>query len=138
MHHIAGSFQCAGLLPSWLNSFLSTFLNFYLKKLLQLIYNVLSISAVQQSDPIIHLYTLFSTLSSITFHYKGLDRVSYAVQQDLIAYPLQMQQFTSKLPVHPTTSPSPWANTSLFSMSMTLFLFCRQFIWCHILDSRYK
>ena len=42
------------------------------------------------------------------------------MQQDLIAYPLQMQEFTStnpKIPVYPTPSP-----TSLFSMSMNLFL----------------
>ena len=41
--------------------------------LLQLIYNVLSISAVQQSDPVIHIYViciLFLTLSSIMFHHK--------------------------------------------------------------------
>ena len=39
------------------------------------------------------------------FHYKWLDTVPCTAQQDLIAYPLQMQQFASnnpQLPVHPT------------------------------------
>ena len=37
------------------------------------------------------IYILFLTLSSIMFHHKWLDIVPCAVQQDLIAYPLQMQ-----------------------------------------------
>ena len=71
---------------------------------------------------------LFLTLSSIMFHHKWLGRVPCAMQQDLIAYPLQMQWFAStipQLPVHPTLSASPLATTSLFSKSMRLFLFCR-------------
>ena len=50
-------------------------------------------------------------------HHKWLDRVPRAVQQDLIAYPLQMQSFASvnpKLPVHPSPSSSPLATTSLW------------------------
>ena len=39
----------------------------------------------------IYIYILFLTLSSIMFHHKWLDRVPCAVQQDLIAYLLQMQ-----------------------------------------------
>ena len=59
-----------------------------------------------------------------------LDRVSCAIEQDLIAYPLQTQQFAStnpKLPVHPNyqTSPSPLTITSLLAISMSLFLFYR-------------
>ena len=48
---------------------------------------------------------LFLTLSSIMFHHNWLDIVSCAIQQDFIAYPLQMQAFAPtnrKLPVHPT------------------------------------
>ena len=37
------------------------------------------------------LYILFVTLSSIMFHHKWLGIVPCAIQQDLIAYPLQMQ-----------------------------------------------
>ena len=57
---------------------------------------------------------------------KRLDRVPWAVQQDLIAYPFSMQQLAStnpKLPVQPTPSASPLATTSLFSVSVSLFLF---------------
>ena len=57
-----------------------------------MIYNVLSIFAVQQSDPVIHIYmyiytltyVLFLILSSILFYHKRLDIVPCAVQQDLI------------------------------------------------------
>ena len=71
-----------------------------------------------------YTYILFLTLSSIMFHQKWLDVVLCALQQDLIAYPLQMQWFAftnPKLPVHPTPSPSHFATTTLFSMSMSLF-----------------
>ena len=40
------------------------------------------------------------------FNHKWLDVVSCSIQQDLIAFPLQMQYFAftnPKLPVHPTT-----------------------------------
>jgi len=61
-------------------------------------YNALLISAVQQSDPIIHVHTFFFlTLSSIMFHHKGLDIVPCAIQQDLITYPVQS---TSRLGNH--------------------------------------
>ena len=39
----------------------------------------------------IYKYIIFLKLSSIMFDHKCLDVVPYAVQQDLIAYPLQMQ-----------------------------------------------
>ena len=55
----------------------------------------------------------FLDCSSIMFYHKWLDIVPCAIQQDLIAYPLQMQQFPStnpKLPVHPTPSPSATTN----------------------------
>ena len=73
-----------------------------------------------------YTYVLFLTLSSVMW----LDIVPCAIQQDLIAYPLKTQWFAStnpKLPVHPNyqTSPSPLATTSLFAMSMSLFLFYR-------------
>ena len=76
-----------------------------------------------------HTYTFFSPhyppSCSIT---SDLIWFPCAIQQDLIAYPLQMEYFTStnsKLQVHPTPSPSPLATTSLFSKSMNLFLLCR-------------
>ena len=58
-------------------------------------------SKVTQSHVYIYIYThsfshsilhiLFLILSLIMLHHKRLDIVSYAIQQDLIAYPLQMQ-----------------------------------------------
>ena len=55
----------------------------------ELIYSVVSISAVQHSDPVIYIYTyvLFLILSSIVVYPKRSDIVSPAVLQDLIAYP---------------------------------------------------
>ena len=51
---------------------------------LQLIYNVLSFSAVQQSDPVVRSrYILSVTLSSILFHQRRLDGGPCAVQQEL-------------------------------------------------------
>ena len=41
------------------------------------------------------IYILFFTLSSIMFHHKWLDMVPCAIQQNPIAYPLQMQWFAS-------------------------------------------
>ena len=45
-----------------------------------LVYSVESISAVQHSDSVIHIYTLFILLYSIIFHPKRLDIVPCAVQ----------------------------------------------------------
>ena len=39
----------------------------------------------------VYIYILFLTLSSIMLHHKQLDIVPCAIQQDLIAYPPQMQ-----------------------------------------------
>ena len=41
--------------------------------------------------PVIHVYILFLTLSSIKFHHKWLETFPCAIQKDLIVYPLQMQ-----------------------------------------------
>ena len=52
-----------------------------------------------------YTYILFLTLSFIMFHHKWLDIVPCALQQDLTAYPLQVQEFASanpQLPVHCT------------------------------------
>ena len=43
-----------------------------------------------------------------------------------------------RLPIHLPPSPSPLATTSLFSVSGSLFLFCRWVRVCHILDSTSK
>ena len=54
------------------------------------------------------------------FHHKWLDIFPCALQQGLIAYPLQTQWSASlkpRLPVHPAPSPSPLTTTSLLSKS---------------------
>ena len=53
----------------------------------QLIYDVLSSSALKQCDTVIHIHTFFS---HVIFHHslsQWLDIAACAVQQDLIAYP---------------------------------------------------
>ena len=118
---------------------------FKLKYKVQQIYNVVPISAVQQNDSVTCIYidryihTFFFMFFSIMVYPRRLGIGPCAMQQDLIAYLLQMQQFTSanpKLPIHPILS--PLATISLFSMSVSLFLFYRQVHLCHVLDSIYK
>ena len=79
-------------------------------------------STVQQGDPDIHVYILFSHI--IMLHHRWQDIVPSAIQQDLTTYPFQRQQFAfinPKFPVHHIPFPSPLATTSLFSMSMIFF-----------------
>ena len=74
----------------------------------------------------IHIH-IFLILSSILVYPKRLDRVPCAVQHSLMADPFSVSGFASTNPtlsVHPT--PSPLATTSVFSVSVSLFLFCRQ------------
>ena len=69
-----------------------------------------------------HVDILFLTLPSIMFHHKRLGIVPCAIQQNLIAYLLQMQEFVSTKPkLLAIYSPPPLATTSLFSMSMSFF-----------------
>ena len=53
----------------------------------ELIYSVVLISAVQQSDSVIHVYTSFFIFFSIMVYPRRLDIVSCAIQQDLVVYP---------------------------------------------------
>ena len=93
----------------------------------QLIFNVVLISAVQQSDSVLHIYILFHILS----HY-GLSQdteyssLCYTVGPCclsilyIIVCICQSQTPTPSLPTF-----LPLGNYSLFSMSVSLFLFCR-------------
>ena len=106
--------------------------------LLQLICNVLSIYAVQKYIfcTVVHMYIF----SHIILHHVSsrVTIVPCAIEQNLIAYPLQMQQFVStnpRLQVHPTPSLSLMATSSLFSKSMSFFSVKR--LIC-ALYSRYK
>ena len=114
------------------NFFFCCLFNYFLFAKLTL--EISNCTNVQQSDPITHIYTFFLShyLSSIMFHHKWLDIVHCAIQQSLIVYPLQMQQFASinpKLPVHPSF---PHGNhKSVLQVHELVYL-------CHILNSRYK
>ena len=67
---------------------------------------VVSISALQQSDSVIHIYPFpFLLFSSILVYPKRLDRVPCAGQQDLTADPFSMSRFpsaNSNLPLYPS------------------------------------
>ena len=75
----------------------------------------------------IYIYIFSFSFSHIFFHHvpsQVTNIVSYAIPQDHIACPLQMQVFASmnpKLPVHSTPFPSPLTTTSLFSKPMSFF-----------------
>ena len=102
---------------------------FFLKIFIfSIIYSVISISAVQQSDPVIHIYiyihththTLFLTLSSIMLHHKWLDipvlqsRISLLIHSKCNSMYL-LTQISQSIPLLPTPPwqpqvwfPSPW------------------------------
>ena len=61
----------------------------------QLIYNVALISAVQQNDSVIHIYTLFFIFFSIMVYPRILNIVLCATRQNLVVYPFCVQLFTS-------------------------------------------
>ena len=102
------------------------------------------ISAAQQSDLLIHIYIsiLFKKIffSHIDYH-RILSRVCSAIQQIPVG-----QSKNGKPPVHsiplvhpyPPLNLSPLVTISLFSNSVSLFLFCNKFICILFLDSMYK
>ena len=94
----------------------------------------MSISAVEQSGPVMHAYAFF-------FSYY---LPSYSIQRDWIQFPMLYNRISllnlskcNSLHLLTLNSPSPssLATTSLLSMSVSLFPFCRQGDLCHILDS---
>ena len=120
---------------------------YFLKILLWLVYNVLSISAIQQSDPVTHAHTRAHThthththiiLTSCSLHYPCIilhhvpsQVIRYivfcAIQQDLLACTFQMQEFSStnlRFPIHPSPSPAP-LHTLFCPTCPWSFLFCR-------------
>ena len=88
----------------------------------------------------IYIYLLFFRFYSHIGHYRVLSRVACAIQQVLISYLFYIQQcvfVNPNLPIYPISS-SPLVTISLFSTSVTLFLFCKQVHLYHFLDSTYK
>ena len=70
---------------------------------------------------------IFVIFFSIMVYYRILNIVFCVTQKDLVCL-FSMYYFASanlKLPLHPCPTPSPLATTSLYSMSVSLFLFCR-------------
>ena len=101
-----------------------------------MIYSFVSISAVQQSNLVIHIHihSFFNTILSWSFPEVYIS-LYYTVGL-LVVY---LASTNSKLPVPPAlTSSSRLAITSLFSMSVCLFVFYRYIHLCHILDYTYK
>ena len=106
----------------------------------QLIYNAVLITAVQQSDLVIHTCMLLHFFSIMVYH-KILNIAPSVKEQDLATYLFYTYLFASanlKLPVQLSLIPSPLATASAFSMPLILFLFHRQFRQCHILNFTHK
>ena len=85
----------------------------------------------------IYIYIIFLILSSIMFYPKRLDivpvlynRTSFFIHSTCNHLNLLISNSQSIL----LLSPSPLATTSLFSMSVSSSLLCRQVHLCHILD----
>ena len=56
-----------------------------------MLYNVVSISAVQQSDSVIHTYTFFFIFFSIMAYPRILSIVPCAAQYDFVVYPFYIR-----------------------------------------------
>ena len=94
----------------------------------QWIRHVMSTSPVQQSDPVSRIHTC--ALAWFIFR-PGLS------QEVPVADPFSVSGLAStdpKLPVQPSPSAAP----CLGSVSVSLFLFCRQVYLCHSLDATWK
>ena len=88
---------------------------------------MLSIYAIQQIDAVVHIHSFSHNI----FHHVpsqviGYSSLCYKAEFQCLSTPnAVVWTVNPKLLVHPTPSPSPLATTSLFSMSMSSFLFCR-------------
>ena len=98
------------------------FLKIYFTEV-QLIYNVVLIPAVQQIDSVIHIYTFFFIFFSIMVYHRILNivRTLLFIHSTYNSLHLLIPNSQS-IPPPPL---SPLATTSLFSMSVSLFLFHR-------------
>ena len=92
----------------------------------------------------IYTYIYTHSFSHIILHHVLLQVIRYivpcAIQQDLIAHPLQMHEFSSanpRFPIHPTPPTSSLTNISLSYMSMIFSVLVTDHL-CYVLDSTYK
>ena len=75
-----------------------------------------------------NIYIFFSRFFSLIGYYKILGIVPCAIQQVLVVHLFYIQQcvyVNPKFPIYPSPPFSPLVTISLFSMSVSLFLFCR-------------
>ena len=112
---------------------------------LQLLYNVVLVSAVQKSESAVSIHlSLFFGFPPHLGHHRALSRVHWAIQQVLISYLFYTWQYiyiyiyiciydNPILQVHATTSfPSLVSIPSLFCTSVALQLFYKQVhLYCH-------
>ena len=115
----------------------SFFFFVYLFVQVELTYNIVLISAVQRSDSVIHIYILFIFFSIMVYH-KMLNMVPCAVGQDMLFIHSGHNSLHLLVPNSQPNLPFCWQSLSLFSRSVSLFLFCRQVHLCLILDPTYK
>ena len=116
------------------------FLTYFIE--VQLIHSTVCISAVQQSDSVIHTHMYSFSYSFPLWFITGYwipfpvlySRTLLFIQPVYKSLPL----LTPNSQCIPALLSSPLATTSLFSVSGSLFLFCRYVHLCHILDSTYK
>ena len=108
----------------------NTFFFFLIFIGVQLIYNVVLVSGVQQSESVMHIH--ISTLFQIVFPYRSLQSTEQSSLCCTVGlYQLSIlnivvcicQSQSPNLSLPPLT---PLVTISLFSPSVTLFLFCRQ------------
>ena len=91
-------------------SFFFHFLGSFIK--VQLIYNVI-VSALQQSDPVIHIYTFFFRCFSHIDYCRILGRIPCAIQQVPVGQLFHIPQYAHanpKLPIQPSPKPVPFGN----------------------------
>ena len=120
-------------IPVYIPLFRLRYFSFFFKLIfigIQLIYNVVLVSAVQQSESVIHIH--ISTLFKILFPYRSLQ----SIEQCSLCYTVGAYQLSilyvvvcicqSQSPNLSLPTPSPLVTIGLLSTSVTLFLFCKQ------------
>ena len=93
------------------------------------------------SQPYIYMYLFSSKLPSHSGCHMTLSRVHCAIHRTLVfIHPVynSLHLLTANSQSFPPSLPSPLAITSLFSMSVSLFLFHREAHLYYILDSTYR
>ena len=107
---------CLFLIIQWLRTQI-VFKNYFIE--VYLIYNIVLISTVQQSDSVIPIHIFLFIFFFIMVYHRMPNIVPCAIQWDPVVYPFCIYQFASaspKLLIHPFSTTSPLATTSLFSV----------------------